>query len=102
MVKAKKIREIAEEIKLNFHPQKIILFGSYAWGNPTDDSDVDLFLVMDSNLRRDIRARTVRKVFSERTFPLDIIVYTPKEVEQSLKKGNPFIKEILTKGVLYA
>lgn len=102
MTRKKMITEIVKKIKAQFHPQKIILFGAYAWGEPSEDSDIDLFLIMESSLRRDERARQIQKIFSDRTFPLDIIVYTPEEVEKSLKSGNPFIKEILSKGgVLY-
>lgn len=102
MNRNKKIKEIVNKIKSQFRPQKIILFGSYAWGKPSEDSDIDLFLIMESSLRRDERACQIQKIFADRTFPLDIIVYTPKEVEESLKRGNPFIKEILSKGgVLY-
>jgi len=92
------IPHIVNKIKTQFNPKKIILFGSLVWGNPGEDSDIDLFLIMDSELRRDERARKVQKLFSDRTFPLDIIVYTPLEIENSLKRGNPFIKEILSKG----
>ena len=96
------IAEIVDKIKAQFRLQKIILFGSYVWGVPTEDSDIDLFLIMESNLRRDERALQIRKVFPHRIFPLDIIVYTPQEVKQSLERGNPFIKEILSRGnVLY-
>ena len=96
------IAEIVDKIKAQFRLQKIILFGSYVWGVPTEDSEIDLFLIMESNLRRDARALQIRKVFPHRIFPLDIIVYTPKEVKQSLERGNPFIKEILNRGdVLY-
>lgn len=101
MAKRDKIKEIVERIKLAFHPQKIFLFGSWAWGEPAEDSDIDLFLVMDSDLRRDERSRQVQEIFSDRTYPLDIIVYTPKELEESLARENPFIKEIVSKGVLH-
>ncbi|PIU68081.1 MAG: nucleotidyltransferase domain-containing protein [Armatimonadetes bacterium CG07_land_8_20_14_0_80_40_9] len=102
MNKKEIIGKIVKEIKTRYQPQKIILFGSYGRGETTEDSDIDLFLIMESNLRRDERAREVLKIFSDRTFPIDIIVYTPKEVEQSLKRGNPFVREILGKGqVLY-
>lgn len=101
MVKKETIERVIRKIKKQFKPQKIILFGSYAWGKPTDDSDLDIFLIMDSNLRRDLRAHQVQKVFSERKFPLDVIVYTPQELEMSLKRGNLFIREILEKGVSY-
>ena len=101
ITKNKQLLQITDKIKTHFNPQKIIVFGSYAWGKPTEDSDIDIFLIMESNLRRDERARQVQKIFSQRTFPLDVIVYTPEEVEQSLKRGNPFIREILNQGVLY-
>lgn len=100
MIRREIITEVVNKIKAQFRPQKIILFGSYAWGDPAEDSDIDLFLIMESHLRRDERSRMIQKIFSDRTFPLDIIVYTPNEVENSLKRGNPFIKEILTKGAL--
>ena len=92
------VKEIVEKIKIQFHPQKIILFGSYAWGKPTEGSDIDLFIIMESNLRRDERAVQISDFFPYRLFTLDVIVYTPEELELSLKRGNPFIKEILTKG----
>ncbi len=95
------VLEIVSKIKNQFKPQKIILFGSYAWGKPTEDSDIDLFIIMESSLRRDKRALQVQKMFSQRTFPLDIIVYTPEEVKQSLERGNLFIREILSQGVSY-
>ena len=95
------VSEIVSKIKKQFKPQKVILFGSYAWGNPTEDSDIDLFIIMESSLRRDKRALQVQKMFSQRTFPLDIIVYTPEEVKQSLERGNPFIREIMSQGVSY-
>ena len=102
MVKKEIVAEIARKIKAHFQPEKIILFGSYAWGKPNEDSDIDLFLVMESTLRRDERARRIQILFPDRTFALDVIVYTPGELERSLKRGNPFIKEILSKGgVLY-
>ena len=100
MTAQKKINEIVIQIKKQFQPQKIILFGSSAWGSPAEDSDIDLFLIMESNLRRDERARKIQKIFSDRTFPLDIIVYTPEEVEESLERGNSFIEEILSKGIV--
>lgn len=102
MVKKEIVAEITNKIKTEFHPQKIILFGSYAWGEPTEDSDIDLFVIMKSKLRRDERAVQISDLFPYRRFPLDVIVYIPKELEISLKKGNPFTKEILSKGkVLY-
>jgi len=93
------VKKIAETLK----PEKIILFGSYAYGNPTPDSDVDLLVIMKTNATQKERYLSVARLLRPRQFPVDIIVRTPKEVERALKtKGYFFIREIVTKGkVLY-
>ncbi len=92
------IHRIAKEL----HPEKIILFGSYAYGRPTPDSDVDLFVVMKTRSRHATRSWAVSKLLIPRPFPVDILVYTPREVELAIKHGNFFIQEIVTLGkVLY-
>ncbi|MBI2252752.1 MAG: nucleotidyltransferase domain-containing protein [Armatimonadetes bacterium] len=102
MITKELINHIKNKIIKKYNPEKIILFGSLASGNITEDSDIDLFLVMESNLRRDQRSIEILKLFSNRLFPLDIIVYTKVELELSLKRKNFFIKEILEKGkVIY-
>lgn len=98
----KKIQDTANKIASEFQPEKIILFGSWAWGQPGPDSDVDLFVVKETENARE----TARKIGSSvypRPFPLDIIVYSPARIQPSIKKGNFFIRNIVTKGrVLYA
>jgi predicted nucleotidyltransferase len=93
------IKKIAETLK----PEKIILFGSYAYGNPTPDSDVDLLVIMKTNATQKERYLAVSRLLRPRLFPIDVIVKTPKEIEKALKiKGNFFIQEIVAKGkVLY-
>ena len=95
------IKRIVAELK----PEKIILFGSYAYGNPTPDSDVDLLVVVETNGKNKEMYRAVSKLLYPRQFPVDIIVKTPKEVEEALKGGVDngfFIREIVKKGkVLY-
>ena len=93
-----KIREVAKQIGENFQPQKIILFGSYAWGVPGHDSDVDLFIVKETQNTRET-ARQIDGSIFPRPFPLDIIVYRPKQTEEARKKDF-FIREILEKGQL--
>lgn len=95
----KAVKRIADELD----PEKIILFGSYAYGTPTPDSDVDLLVIMNTRQKTKDRYLTVGRLLRPRQFPVDIIVKTPKEVEQALKnKRNFFIHDIVTRGkVLY-
>jgi len=94
----KAVRRIARELR----PQKIILFGSYAYGNPTPDSDVDLLIVMQTNAPRKERSWAVSRLLIPRPFPVDILVRTPREVRNAIDAGDFFIQEILARGrVLY-
>ena len=92
-----------ERIVSKLKPEKIILFGSYAYGNPTPDSDVDLLVIMKTKAKEVDRYVAVSNLLYPRQFPVDILVKTPKEIkEASRKKGNFFLREILTKGkVIY-
>lgn len=92
----KAIKRIVSELK----PEKIILFGSYAYGNPTPDSDVDLLVIMDTKASYKERYLAVARLLRPRSFPVDIIVKTPKEIEKALKTNSFFTKEIYTKGVV--
>ena len=89
------IAKIVKKLKENYHPQKIILFGSYASGNPQPDSDIDLFVVKESTKRRFERGIECRKILCDenRTQPMDILVYTPQEVKHRLELGDDFIAE---------
>lgn len=100
-VPEKKIQELANKIAQIFKPKKIILFGSYAWGKPGPDSDVDLFIIAATKNTREL-TREIDGSLWERTFPLDIIVYRPESVERNLKAGDFFIRNIVNKGkILY-
>lgn len=94
-----------ERIVAELNPEKIILFGSYAYGNPTPDSDVDLLVVIETNGKNNEMYRAVSNLLYPRQFPVDIIIKTPNEVEAALKGGVDngfFIREIMKKGkVLY-
>jgi len=94
--------EAVQRIAQALQPEKIILFGSYAYGTPTPDSDVDLFVVMETSASGAERSWAVSRLLIPRPFPVDILVRTPQEIEQALEKGDFFIKEIVTQGeVLY-
>jgi predicted nucleotidyltransferase len=73
---------IVDKIVNNFNPDKIILFGSYAYGHPTADSDMDIMIVMDTDEKPHKRAVSVRKVLKGIGIPKDIIVKTPEEFER--------------------
>jgi predicted nucleotidyltransferase len=97
-----KLQQVIRRIVQAFNPQRIIIFGSHAYGQPTPDSDVDLLIVMESNERPAARASRVSKLLRPRPFPMDIMVRTPEEIQQRLKIGDYFIREIMERGkVLY-
>jgi len=94
--------EIVRRIVERFDPEKVILFGSYVWGNPDVDSDVDLFVVMESEHDPFERSREVRRAADTPFLPMDVLVRTPSEVQERLAMGDPFISRILQEGlVLY-
>ena len=81
------IYEMVRRIAAQFHPDKIILFGSHARGKAGPDSDVDLMVEMESPLPRGARAAEILKAFGIRPWAMDLIVYTPQEVMAS--RGTP-------------
>ena len=96
------LMEITKQIVENFHPEKVILFGSYAYGKPTIESDVDLLVIMKSNDRPAKRSAKVISVCRPRHLSMDLLVITPGELEKRLVGFDPFLEEILNKGrVLY-
>ncbi len=98
------IRKILQKIVAEYAPQKVVLFGSYAWGNPGPDSDIDLLMIKETPERFLERWTTVQRILSgtHRSLPVEALVLTPQEIEKRLKIGDSFIAEILEKGeVLY-
>lgn len=91
---------IRDQLISKYKPQKIILFGSYAYGEPTKDSDVDILVVADTDKKFHERLQEVRTLLpKDRSF--DLIVLTPSEYQKS-KAGNALLLEIETKGrVIY-
>src|SRR5262245_5411901 len=90
------IRRFAPKIPDCFHPHKIILFGSYAYGKPHNESDVDLLVVMPAS---DVVNMAIRICSAfEDPFSLDLIVRTPKQIEIGLKDNDWFLREIVEKG----
>src|ERR1700704_313394 len=94
------IRRFARRIAERFQPDKIILFGSYAYGKPHNESDVDLLVIMRTKNAIDQSIRIC--LAFEQPFSLDLIVRTPWQIERGLKDDNWFVREIIEKGkVLY-
>ncbi len=98
------IFEIVDKIKQEYQPDKIILFGSYAYGHPDRDSDIDLLIIKDTQERFIDRLSNVTRIASDpkRLTPLEVIVLTPEEIRERLEVGDQFLREALDKGeVLY-
>lgn len=92
---------LCKEIVERFRPQKVILFGSHAYGAPTMDSDVDILVIMPFEGRSVRQAIKIRQNISS-DIALDLMVRTPEEVSKRISRGDFFLKEIITRGrVLY-
>lgn len=101
MVKRQNIRSFVKQIVARFRPQRVILFGSYAYGKPTADSDVDLLVVMPHQGHPAVQAAEIRQQIHA-GFPLDLIVRSPENIRQRLAMGDYFIEDILEQGkILY-
>lgn len=97
------LNRILNQIVTSYKPQKVILFGSAAWGKPTKDSDFDLLVVKEGleNIRpHDRYMQLVKTVDSN--MPVDYLIYTPYEIKKRLFLSDPFFKTIIAEGkVLY-
>ena len=101
MVTSVEIQSLCEQIARHFSPERIILFGSYAYGTPTPDSDVDLLVVMPFEGRHTQQAIRILNRLNVFT-PIDLLVRTPEQVEERLAMGDFFMRDILQRGkVMY-
>ena len=101
MVEVDNIVELAERIVQQFHPERIILFGSYAYGRPTADSDVDLLVVLPFEGHPAYKAAEIRTSIRA-PFPMDLLARTLQQVQRRVEHGDFFMREIMEKGkVLY-
>jgi len=95
------IRDLGRRIGREFHTDRVMLFGSHAYGSPTTDSDVDILVIMPHKgkgwrMATEIRGRVRPQ------FPIDLLVRTPEQVNERIRLGDCFFKEIMAKGtVLY-
>lgn len=102
LVSQETINWIVLEIVRRFAPEQVVLFGSYATGNPTPDSDLDLFVVMQTDLPRHKRSTQIRLLFRPAPCPMDILVYTPEEVGYWSGVVNHIVADVMEQGkILY-
>ena len=96
------IRALAARIATEFRPQRIILFGSRAYGTPRDDSDVDLLVIMPLLVPNLAQAAEILARVHPRTFPIDLVVNSPEEAAWRYEGGDPLVREAFDGGrVLY-
>jgi predicted nucleotidyltransferase len=96
------IQSIANRIAEKISPDKIILFGSYAYGDPKPWSDVDFLVIMQTPEGSLPQMLAISRALSPHPFGLDILVHSPETVKQKVASNDLFLKEIMTKGkVLY-
>lgn len=97
------IQKITSKIVKEFNPQKVVLFGSYAWGSPKKNSDIDLFIVKD-DAKKNTREMAIdlEKILDNRDMPLDLLVYKPDQVIKRLAMNDQFFTKIWRDGkILY-
>lgn len=97
-----RIEEMVRRIVSQFHPDKIILFGSHARGQAGPDSDVDLLIVMPVEGPKRRKATEIDGALADRTIPLDLIVVTPEEFERARHQIGSVLRPAALEGlVLY-
>ena len=97
MVERNKIQSFVDEVVRQFQPERVVLFGSYAYGQPNEDSDVDLLVIMDHMGHSVDQASEIRKQIRA-GFPLDLLVRSPQVIRERLAMDDFFITEILGEG----
>jgi uncharacterized protein len=101
MTSLRNIRSFSKRLAEEYKPRQIILFGSYAYGKPGPDSDVDLLVILPGKSVDPMKSVEMRlKLHPD--FPLDLLVRSPMAVKKRIAMGDCFMKEIIEKGkVLY-
>ena len=94
------IKKIADIIIKKHKPEKIFLFGSFAWGKPERDSDVDLLIIKKSRKPSRKLAQEIDQSLTQREFPIDILVYSPEYLAKRISLGDFFAQKIVAEGTL--
>ena len=96
------IKQVVGKIAAHLHPEKVVLFGSHANAGKNDVGDIDILIISNSPTSKKEQTLSAEKLFKDRDFPLDILVYSVEEVEQFKSIKGSLINEILCDGkVLY-
>lgn len=101
----REIKNITAQLVKKYQPEKIILFGSSAWGEPGQDSDLDFLVIKEGidEIARHKRLYALRKLLPPFDTAIDFLVYSPYEIKKRLYIEDPFFEQILKKGkILYA
>ena len=102
MYTQEQINNVVSRIIQNVHPYKVILFGSYATGEPNENSDIDLLIIKNSDFPMNKRALEIRPFLRGLKIPMDILVYTQNEYQEQINSKYSFLSQIVEKGkVLY-
>ena len=100
MTQAALLDHVTRTIVERFHPKRILVFGSHARGNARSDSDLDLFIEMETSRRSPDRAIEISEVFGLRPWPMDIVVYTPEEVRRLRHVKGTLLSVIEKEGIV--
>jgi len=99
MIERRDIKKWCEIVAHEFRPEQIIVFGSYAGGTPTEDSDVDVLVVMPlARGHRDVQQAAAIRQRVPAPFPMDVLVRSPQQIARRLALGDGFISSVLRDG----
>jgi len=98
MINKQLIKQVAERIGIAANAERVILFGSHARGEASKNSDVDLMIIAESDLPRFKRSRELYKLFRPYPFGMDLVFYTPEEIEKGKKSPFSFVSSVLLEG----
>jgi len=97
-----RLKKISERLKKEYHAEKVILYGSYARGEGSEDSDIDILVVAPTNERKFERMATVRALIRDlrNGLPFSPVIFTPEEFRLRLSKNDPFVKTVIEEGIV--
>ena len=99
MIKARDIEAVVDQIVREFHPERVILFGSYAYGMPNEESDVDLLVIRRHRGSNFDASRRIEDAI-ETPFRIQVLVRSPAELRRRIAWGDMFIVGIVKEGIV--